>query len=314
MIRKIWGAIWRPSSLSLAVVLIIGAIGGVLFWGGFNTAMEVTNRLDFCVSCHEMETVYEEYKKTVHYQNQSGVQATCPDCHVPKEWVHKFVRKIRATNELYHKFIQPSIDTKEKFEAKRLHLAKSVWETMKATDSRECRNCHAFSTMKIEKQSEKAQKLHPAGIKDGSTCIDCHKGIAHKLPDLTAEARRAFETLKENAKSTDYGKGPLYTLGTANLYDTEDAKRAGGRVLPATKIEPLEENGDRIKVRVEGWSQEGAEKVIYALMGHRIFNAALGKAMVGKVERGETQTNAITGQNWTKVSDHRLHGQEGHDQ
>ena len=35
---------------------------GVIFWGGFNTAMEATNTLGFCISCHEMEeNVYQEY-------------------------------------------------------------------------------------------------------------------------------------------------------------------------------------------------------------------------------------------------------------
>ena len=73
---------------------------GVIFWGGFNTAMEATNTLEFCISCHEMEeNVYKEYTKTVHYANRSGVRATCSDCHVPDPWVHKFVRKVRATNE-----------------------------------------------------------------------------------------------------------------------------------------------------------------------------------------------------------------------
>jgi nitrate/TMAO reductase-like tetraheme cytochrome c subunit len=48
--------------------------------------------------------VYQEYTDTIHYTNRTGVRATCPDCHVPKDWVHKFVRKIQATNELYHHF------------------------------------------------------------------------------------------------------------------------------------------------------------------------------------------------------------------
>ena len=53
---------------------------GVIFWGGFNTAMEATNTLDFCISCHEMEeNVYREYTKTIHYTNRSGVRAACSD-------------------------------------------------------------------------------------------------------------------------------------------------------------------------------------------------------------------------------------------
>ena len=172
-------------------VLIVGGILGVIFWGGFNTAMEATNREAFCVSCHEMyENVYLEYQNTIHYNNRTGVRATCPDCHVPKDWVHKFVRKIQATNELYHKALG-SIDTPEKFEAKRLQLARNVWRTMKSTDSRECRNCHEFGSMDYTKQGRRGMQQHVKAADQGLTCIDCHKGIAHSLPDMSEEDRSA---------------------------------------------------------------------------------------------------------------------------
>lgn len=157
-------------------------IAGIIFWGGFNTAMEATNTPEFCISCHEMEsTVYQEYRHSVHYRNSSGVQATCPDCHVPKEWIHKFVRKVQASAELYH-WAVGSIDTREKFEAKRGVLAEKVWTAMQKTDSRECRNCHLFDSMELEQQGYFARNRHTTGLAAGKTCIDCHKGISHQLP------------------------------------------------------------------------------------------------------------------------------------
>jgi len=164
-----WGAIF-----------VVGGIAGILFWGGFHTAMEATNTLEFCISCHEMEdNVYAEYKETVHYQNRSGVRATCSDCHVPDPWAHKVVRKIQASNELLHKALG-SIDTPEKFENKRLTLAKNVWKAMKDTDSRECRNCHSWDAMTDKKQKRRAWKRHQKAQAENMTCIDCHKGIAHR--------------------------------------------------------------------------------------------------------------------------------------
>ena len=155
-------------------------IMGIIFWGGFNTAMEATNTMEFCISCHEMEeNVYQEYKPTIHHSNRSGVRATCSDCHVPKPWIHKMVRKIQASNEVLHKVLG-TIDTPEKFDKKRLQLAKNVWKTMKNSDSRECRNCHNFESMNPEFQIPRARKQHLNAFKSGQTCIDCHKGIAHK--------------------------------------------------------------------------------------------------------------------------------------
>jgi nitrate/TMAO reductase-like tetraheme cytochrome c subunit len=164
-------------------VLIVGMVAGIIFWGGFNTAMEATNTMTFCISCHEMrDNVYQEYKETIHYKNPSGVQATCSDCHVPRPWVYKFVRKIKASNELYHKVLG-TIDTREKFEARRLHLAERVWKSMRATDSRECRNCHDFDSMDLDEQDSYASKRHKRAVEKGETCIDCHDGIAHELPE-----------------------------------------------------------------------------------------------------------------------------------
>ncbi len=183
VIRRLWSWFWTPSgTASLGVLLIVGFIGGIIFWGGFNTAMEATNTEIFCISCHEMErNVYREYRQTIHYTNRTGVRAVCSDCHVPRDWTHKLVRKIQASNELYHHFMG-SIDTKEKFDAKRLQLAKNVWRAMKTTDSRECRNCHNITHMDLSVQEKRSAEKHQEAAKSGATCIDCHKGIAHRLP------------------------------------------------------------------------------------------------------------------------------------
>jgi len=181
---------------------------GILFWGGFNTAMELTNTQSFCISCHEMEhNVYKEYKLTVHYQNRTGVRATCPDCHVPKEWWHKVVRKVSATNELFHK-ITGSVDTPEKFESKRLELAEHVWDTMKETDSRECRNCHTFESMSLAAQQKTSRLAHQRAVVEKRTCIDCHMGIAHKIAknfDASGEIHKQFK--KEKRNCADCHKG-----------------------------------------------------------------------------------------------------------
>ena len=177
----------RPSRKSLGGLLSVGFIVGVLFWGGFNTAMEATNTEKFCISCHEMyDDVYQEYKETIHYTNRTGVRAVCSDCHVPKDWTHKMIRKIQASREVWGK-ITGTIDTREKFEAKRLELARREWKRMKASDSRECRNCHSLESMNTESQKQRARKQHEMAIEDNMTCIDCHKGIAHHKPEGMTE-------------------------------------------------------------------------------------------------------------------------------
>ncbi len=187
-----WQRLRRPSArYSVLALLVVGFFSGIIFWGGFNTAMEASNTRAFCISCHEMrDNVYQEYKKTIHYSNRTGVRAVCSDCHVPRDWLHKVARKIQATNELYGKLVG-TIDTKEKFEAKRLTLARHEWKRMKESNSRECRNCHSFKGMNVAVQKPRARKMHELGKRDGDTCIDCHKGIAHQLPEGMTEEDEA---------------------------------------------------------------------------------------------------------------------------
>jgi len=181
VLKRLMRVLLEPSARwSLLALLAAGFAAGVLFWGSFNTAMEATNRLGFCTGCHEMrDNVYKEYVNTIHDRNRTGVQATCSDCHVPKDLTHKLIRKMQAANEVFH-WLAGSVNTPEKFDAKRLTLAKHVWATMKASDSRECRNCHTIESMNPEFQRPRARKQHLAAMENGNTCIDCHKGIAHK--------------------------------------------------------------------------------------------------------------------------------------
>ena len=182
--RALWNWIRIPTKrYGFGAIMIAGFLIGVSFWGIFNTFAAYTNTLEFCTSCHEMEAnPYREYKFSTHYSNASGVRAICSDCHVPKEWTSMMVRKIQASSELFH-WAVGTIDTPKKFEARREHLAKRVWKTMKDNDSLECRNCHDFDAMNHLLQKKRARTDMKEGIKRGKTCIDCHKGIVHNLPE-----------------------------------------------------------------------------------------------------------------------------------
>ena len=182
-----WRILRRPSRhYSLGFLTVAGFIVGIVFWGGFNTALEATNTEAFCTSCHEMrDNVFQELKSTIHYSNRSGVRATCPDCHVPHKWTDKIARKMQASKEVWGK-IFGTINTREKFLDERLTLAGHEWQRLKANNSLECRNCHNYDSMDLTRQASRAAQVHKLWLGSGEkTCIDCHKGIAHQLPDMT---------------------------------------------------------------------------------------------------------------------------------
>lgn len=152
-------------------------------------AVEVSSGEKFCLSCHEMqEFVYEEYKQSIHYSNRTGVRAQCKDCHLPKPWVPKIMRKFSAMTKELPGHLTGRIDTREKFEAHRLSMAESVWQEMRESDSRECRSCHDPEKMNPELQDRRAARKHARELPKGKTCIDCHQGIAHVLPELPEDS------------------------------------------------------------------------------------------------------------------------------
>lgn len=181
-LRRLVGWLRSPSKLSLIALLSLGFFAGIIFWGGFHTGLEMTNTQEFCIGCHEMrDNVYAEYTDTIHFRNRTGVQAICSDCHVPKAWGPKMVRKLKASQEVWGHWTG-YVDTKEKFESHRMEMAIREWARFKESDSLACRNCHSWAAMAAAKQRPRAQAKHAQAQKNGGTCIDCHKGIAHLLP------------------------------------------------------------------------------------------------------------------------------------
>jgi len=192
-----------PPKCSMLRMIVIGVLGGIIIWGGLNTAMEYTNRIEFCTSCHEMTIPLEELKKTAHYKNRSGAAAQCADCHVassktPTDYMFKAFQKLMAARDVIG-HIKGTIDTPEKFEAHRYTMAQRVWERMKERNSKECRNCHDFKYMDPDKQKDRAAVKHEGAVEDGKTCIECHKGVSHRLP------KEYLEQLKQQSGEKSEG-------------------------------------------------------------------------------------------------------------
>jgi cytochrome c-type protein NapC len=180
----------RAKTLVVALVVFAAGIGVAAL---FNTGVAYTNEMAFCTSCHSMQVNLEEYKETIHYKNPSGVQATCSDCHVPKQFLPKLVAKFMAAKDVYHEILG-TIDTPEKYEAHRLGMASAVWAKLKSSNSRECLNCHKYENMDLAEQDRSARSKHGNALDDGQSCIDCHKGIAHELPEEPEGSADSEET------------------------------------------------------------------------------------------------------------------------
>ena len=68
---------WGKALIGKLTFLAVGLVVGIFGMAGFVSAIEWTNRTEFCVNCHSMQINFDEYKASIHYRNRSGAHAQC---------------------------------------------------------------------------------------------------------------------------------------------------------------------------------------------------------------------------------------------
>lgn len=189
-IKRFFRWLTKPSAkLSVFVLLLIGLVAGATAVIGTQVMVHQTGSVEFCGgACHSMRAfTMPEYKESVHFANRTGVRAGCADCHIPHSYPTVLFYKAKAgIKDAYHEMVG-TISTKEKYEKERWRMANLVWDEMRANNSANCRSCHNEMAMAISKQSPMAQKMHVQVQQGKATCIDCHRGVAHKEPEEPEE-------------------------------------------------------------------------------------------------------------------------------
>lgn len=297
----------RPSvRIGLGVLVTGGFIAGALAWQGFNTAMDFTNKEEFCLNCHTMhDNLLPELQKTVHWSNRSGVRATCPDCHVPHNFTDKMARKMQASREVLAQFTG-QIGTREKFKEHRIVLAQREWARFAANGSRECRSCHDYKDMDFNKMRPTSQvAMRNAAARDQS-CMDCHKGIAHQLPDMKGARNPAFDTLVSSASGQSVSTGKDYfTVFPQEMFTDASLKNKIGKLEVATKVKVLETQGEAQLVELALWRKnKGFGRVWYSQFGLNITNAVFSKEVAqdkALVQVLSAKEDPVTGLEWQQV-------------
>ena len=242
LLRSLRDLFLKPAvRIGLGVLVTGGFIAGVLAWQGFNTAMEATNKEEFCLSCHTMhDNLLPELQKTVHWNNRTGVRARCPDCHVPHDFTDKVARKMQASREVLGQLLG-TIDTREKFKEHRIVLAQREWKRFSANGSKECRACHDYKDMDFDKMRPASQVAMRKAAERNQSCVDCHKGVAHQLPEMKGARNPAFDTLVSSAagQSVDAGKD-YFLVVPQELYADEGMTKRIGAIEVATQVKVLE--------------------------------------------------------------------------
>ncbi|EFM0751969.1 cytochrome C [Salmonella enterica subsp. enterica serovar Bredeney] len=284
------------------IALIAGILLGIILLSGTALILHKTSSTEFCVSCHTMQQPLAEYQGSVHFENPEGIRAECEDCHIPRSPVAFILTKAGALKDVWGE-INGSVDTPEKFDAAKLQLAQSVWDTLKENNAETCRSCHNYSAMDVLAQSPEARKEHPVAISKNETCIDCHKGVAHILPDMSSLAETATTELSIAAAKTPDNVTTLYAIQTQPFWLNSDVSNGteDGTLLPSTEIKVMKRQGDIIQGLLQGWVQDDITEVIYAAQGKRIISALPGETARKSEKTLTTVTDGSTGQKWRNV-------------
>lgn len=191
--RRLWDALHGFFASPLRGVLAVVGVFGVLGLS-FVAAEEANIRLnttEFCLSCHSMSYVYEEFKQSKHYTNASGVRPECGQCHVARRFFPAMWDHVMGTHDLIAE-LSNDWGTVEKFDAGRSRMAERARLKMLAEDSHTCRECHKMEA--IAPTRKRGQRAHDDAVAKGrSNCIACHYNLVHKEAPLTPAFTQAIK-------------------------------------------------------------------------------------------------------------------------
>jgi cytochrome c nitrite reductase small subunit len=108
-----------------------------------------------CVNCHIMREQYDGWQKASHH-----AVATCNDCHIPHEFIPKYLTKLK--NGFFHS---------RGFTFQDFHEPIRVHPKNRAVLQKNCLHCHGELVSEIA--------THPGDNRQMLNCIPCHRSVGH---------------------------------------------------------------------------------------------------------------------------------------
>jgi sulfatase modifying factor 1 len=170
-------------------------IGGLLIICG-EKALNVTSTNDYCISCHIHPSADASWKKSDHYQTQSGYRVACVDCHLPpKGDRYLWAKGTTGLRDLWSKWTKDSASFNWE-NRRRLELARHyVYESS-------CIKCHEnLFPLKLTKAGEDAHLYYKNTEKTKDLhCINCHLNAGHFIEGYTHGSNTTFGSVSSAAK------------------------------------------------------------------------------------------------------------------
>jgi len=143
---------WFP--LLAAILLgIISGVGGFTFGYGKGASYLMSDP-KACANCHVMQEHYDSWQKSSHH-----AVATCNDCHLPHDFVGKWM--VKGDNGFFHSLA---------FTLENYHEPIQIKARNRTVTQNACISCH---------QEIVHQMLPVESDADMLRCIQCHNDVGH---------------------------------------------------------------------------------------------------------------------------------------
>ncbi|MFN8239364.1 MAG: SUMF1/EgtB/PvdO family nonheme iron enzyme [Bacteroidales bacterium] len=194
---------------------IPGLLAGMLILFGAGKVVDSTSTNEYCVSCHIHPAADAAWKRSVHYETQSGYRVWCVECHLPPKGHGYLPQKARTgLRDLWSYWTKDSASF-DWNERGRLEIARGhVYEES-------CVRCHEnLFPLKLTKAGEDAHLYYKQNRKNMPDlhCINCHLNAGHYIEGYTHGSNKTFgaapsapkEIFTEPAKVTSFSSFTEY--------------------------------------------------------------------------------------------------------
>ncbi|RDU60466.1 cytochrome c nitrite reductase small subunit [Helicobacter marmotae] len=153
------------SSIFLILLLVIIILACYTFYNAKGVSY-LSNNPEACNNCHIMNEVFNDYLSAPHSHKTAGEpRATCNDCHLPHDFVSKWIAKAQTGVGHAYAFT---------FKLDSLPVNLSANETSKKWVQNNCVRCHA------EYAQNAINPTTTPGHNNALSCVSCHESVGHK--------------------------------------------------------------------------------------------------------------------------------------
>ncbi len=173
-----------------------GLIVGVLVILGAGKAVNMTSTNKFCMSCHIHPVADAEWKKSVHYDTQSGYRVGCAECHLPPKGDGYLWEKTKTgLRDLWGYLVKDSASFDWEAKGRLENARKHVYESS-------CIKCHEnLFPAKLTKEGEDAHLYYTQQEKTPDLhCINCHLNAGHYIEGYTHGSNKTFGSVSSAPK------------------------------------------------------------------------------------------------------------------